>query len=381
MWITILAGLLAGLLQADLAAFAVRVAEALEQSGAKGAVLRAENPQLSSALEDSFRRRRIILLKEPDESGYVVNAWMSARRGRPLAVARIASQGREVTAIFSEIRESAPADATAEDAPAIAVRTRTLLAPELPVLDIAADGQGNLFVLHPDRLRVYGRNGTSLELKAEWGLDTGAERLRDPLVRLVVRENPPQLEIHSTAASVAASPPLPIEGYAVKAFGAAPTLRIPHPSRAIFAALQPVEGRNYFRGAHVPEIQGIAPVMSPQRAFWIVLDGAGQLLLADAELRPTGATVNGFGGDVASVMLSCAGTVALAAGGDPQPQRDRISLWRVENDRFLPQAHLEVDGAVRRLVALPPAPEKRGAAAIVLAVASRLEEIELSCAP
>jgi hypothetical protein len=115
-----------------------------------------------------------------------------------------------------------------------------------------------------------------------------------------------------------------------------------------------------------------------------VLDPAGRLFLADAELRPIlggGATAAGsFGGDVASLTLPCAGALVLAASSDVNPPRDRITMLRMENDALLPGASVELDGAVRRLKTLPPAGELRRVLAVAQSESGwRIDEIEVRC--
>lgn len=380
---------------ADVNGFAARVGQAVaqrrESTQPRGRVLlRVEDPgatgaaeQLLRALQEALRARGF----EPASEGEAViqvHAYLSLRRGQPLALARILAEGQEPVLLFTEFAPNAGARETPAEGPPVAIRTRTLLAPDLPVLDLEADAAGNLFVLHPDQVRVYDLNSAALPLKAEIGLDTGADRLRDPLVRLVARDNPRQLEIYSAAAAVSPAPPLPVEGYALKSFNAAAAIRVPHPWRAVFAPIKPVAGRNYFSTSAVARLAGLAPVSSPLRAHWALLSADGRLLLADADLRllPGGAAPGLFGGDVASAAVPCAGTLLLAAGSEPSPARDRISVLRVENDRILPYTSLELDGAVRRLKALPAAGDQRR----ILAVAekngtTRVEEIELRCSP
>ncbi len=378
--------------------FAARVAQAVAQrlapgeagvAPATGVVVRVEDPgnvgageQLSRALRDALRSQKLEVTVE-GEPAWQVHAYLSTRRGRPLAAARIRYEGREVAVLFAEFAAGVPPPVAPAEALAIAIRTRPLLAPDLPVLDLEADAAGNLFLLHPDRVRVLDLNAVGMPLKAELGLETGAGRLRDPLLRLVARDAPRQLEVYSAAASVPQPPPLPIEGYALRTFPAPARMRLPHPWRAVIAQVQSVAGRNYLQAPGVPELYGLAPVASPLRAHWVLLDAAGRLQLADADLRPFGpAVTGGFGGDVASAMLPCTGTLVLAASAEPNPARDRIAVLRVENDRLLPYTTLELDGAVRRLKALPATGDQRR----VLAVAeingsSRVDEIELRCAP
>jgi hypothetical protein len=92
-----------------------------------------------------------------------------------------------------------------------------------------------------------------------------------------------------------------------------------------------------------------------------------------------------FGGDVAAVNLSCAGSLVLSAGPDPQPAQDRIRILRVDRDQWTPYTQVELSGAVRRLVAMPPSPDAQGRSVIVLAVAEdqghayRLDAMEMSC--
>ncbi len=380
--------------------FARRVAQAAAQAREAGqrprVLVRVEDrggvgatPQLTRALEEALRQRGLELAAEGD-SAVQVHAYLSLRRSRPLAVARVLGEKGEAAVLFAEFSSSTGPETVPSEGPPLVIRTRPLLAPDLPVLDLEADAAGNLFVLHPDRVRVFDLNSAGLPMKAEVGLDTGAERLRDPLVRLLARDNPRQLELYSAAASLTAPPPLPVEGYALKTFGASTPLRLPHAWRAVTAQVQPVAGRNYFRSATVAQLYGLAPIISPLRAHWALLDAAGRLLLADAELRLiTGSAVPGpFGGDVASAALPCVGTVVLAAGADPLPTRDRITLLRVENDRLVPYTSLELDGAVRRLKTLPATGEQRR----VLAISEsgdrlpgrssfRIDEIELRCSP
>lgn len=390
--------------QAEVSDFARRVAQAAAQGREPGqrvrVLLRVEDlggvgatQQLVRALEEALRQRGLEPTAE-GESASQVHAYLSLRRGRPLAAARILGEKGEAAVLFAEFSPGAAAEAVPTEGPPLVIRTRPLLAPDLPVLDLEADAAGNLFVLHPDRVRVFDLNSAGLPMKAEVGLDTGAERLRDPLVRLLARDNPRQLELYSAAASVAAAPPLPLEGYALKTFGASVPLRLPHAWRAVFAQVQPVAGRNYFRSSTMAQIYGLAPVISPLRAHWVLLDGAGRLLLADADLRPlAGTAVTGpFGGDVASAALPCAGTVVLVAGAEPLPARDRVSLLRQENDRLFPYTSLELDGAVQRLKTLPATGEQRRILAIIETTEaggdrpaglfrSRIEEIELRCSP
>ncbi len=376
--------------QAEVNSFAARVAQSLPPRPGARAVLSVEDPggvgateQLARALLEALRQRGFEPATEGDSAAQArVSAYLSLRRGRPLAVARVLSEGREVAVLFAEFAPGAP-EAMQPGGPAVAIRTRTLLTLEMPVLDVEADSAGNLFVLHPDRIRVFDLLLAGVPLKAEVGLDTGAERLRDPLVRLLARDSPRQLEVYSAAAAVPAAPPLPLEGYALKTFAAATTMRLPHSARAVFAGVQVVAGRNYFRAAAAPEIQGLAPVSSPLRAHWVLLDGAGRLRLADTDLRTITMVPGDFGGDVASAALSCAGTLVLAAGAEPDPVRDHIAVLRVENDRLLPYTSLELEGAARRLKSLPgTATDQRRVLAVVQSSAgARIEEIELRCAP
>ena len=221
------------------------------------------------------------------------------------------------------------------------------------MLDLEADSAGNLFVLHPDRLIAYDLNAAGLPVKAEVGLDTGAGRLRDPLVRLQARENPRQLELYTAAEALGPAPPLAIQGYTLRSFDASVQMRLRHPWRAVSLPLQLVAGKNFFRGDSLAGVYGLAPVLSSRRAHWVLLDRAGRLVLTDARLRPVSVAAGPFGGDVASVALPCTGAVVMAAGPQPRPLYDRITVLRVENDRLVPLTNLEVEGAVRRLKALP----------------------------
>lgn len=396
-----------GLPQAEVNQFAERVAQRLEKRAGPWVLLRVENPaglgaveQLAAALRESFRRREFAVVTE-GEPAYQVHAYLSLRRGHPLAVARITTEGREIATLFAEFPKDAPPEQALPESAAVAVYTRAVLTSGVPVLDVETDDAGNLFVLHPERLRVFAFQAppsrVRLELKAEMGLDTGAERLRDPLVRLVALGEPRRLELHSAARSITPVPPLPIEGYTLKSFDASVPMRLGHSWRDVYAQLQPVAGKNFFRAtaagaaragtAPAAELYGLAPVISPLRAHWVLLDVAGRLLLADAELRPIGPPAPGvFGGDVASGVLSCAGPVVLAAGADPNPSRDRITVFRLQNDRFSPYTHVEVEGAVRRMKSLPGTGEQQREQQRFLAVAQtdhgwRIEEIELRCPP
>lgn len=375
---------------ADVSAFAARVAQAAGAANAGSRVLlRVDDPggtgaaeQLRQALRDSLREQKLDTMTE-GEAPLQILSYLGMRRDRPLAIARIVQDGRELQVLFAEFTNE-PAAAVAPPAgPAVAIRTRSLFSPEFTVLDLEADTAGNLFLAHPDRIRVFDLNASGLPLKAEVGLETGAEHLRDPLVRMQLRDTPHQLELYSAAPMITNPPPVPLEGYALKAFPAAVKMRVTHPWRAVSATLQLANGRNYFRSATVPELWGLAPVLSPLRAHWIVLDTGGHLQLADADLRLMGAPYAGtFGGDVASASLPCAGTVVLAASSDAAPARDRITVLRVENDQILPYTTIEIEGAVRRLKALPAAGDQRR----ILAVSevngtTRIEEIELRCSP
>lgn len=382
--------------QAEVNDFAAKLAQRLAQATGSGArvVLRVEDPggigaaeQLTRALRESLRLRGVEPAVE-GEAAYHVHAYLSRRRGRPLGVAHISTESREVAVLFAEFSSDAAAETAPAEGAAVAIRTRTLLTPDQPVLDLEADPAGNLFVLHADRVRVFDLNSAGLPLKAEIGLDTAADRQRDPLVRLLARDAPRQLEAYSASATVPPAPPLPIEGYALRTFTASTPMRVPHPWRAVFAQIQPVAGRNFFRSASMPELYALAPVISPLRAHWALLDGSGRLLLADADLRPISVAAGTYGGDIASAALPCAGTVVLAAGADPNPVRDRISVLRVENDRLLPYTSLELNGAVRRLKALPATGDQRRILAVTeTGVAAqtregtRIEEIELRCSP
>ena len=401
--------------QAEVDAFARRVAQAVGQSQAPGphsrVLLPVEDPgrvgaagQLARALQEA------LLLEgfEPMAAGefpHQVFAYLSLRRGRPLAAVRILGkrgEGKEVAVLFAEFSPGETPEAVQPEGPPMIIRTRTLLATDLPVLDLEADSAGNLFVLHPDRLVVFDLNDAGLPvkvpvkspIKAKVELDTGAERLRDPLVRLLVRDSPRRLELYSAAETLARTPRLTIEGYTVRSLKASAPLRLSHPRRGVSLQLQLVAGRNFFRGGTVAKLYGVAPVLSPLRAHWVLLDGAGRLVLTDASLRPISIASGPFGGDVASVALPCTGTIVITAGPEPHPLRDRISIFRVEDDRLLPFTSLELEGAVRRLKVIPAAGETRRILAVVQinavsqtnAVArtdqtTRIEEIELRCAP
>ncbi len=290
------------------------------------------------------------------------------------------------------------------------IRTRTLLTTELPVLDLEADREGNLFVLHPDRLVVFDLNAAGppvkAPVKAEVRLDTGAERLRDPLVRLLAHDSPRRLELYSAAETLAPAPPRTIEGYTLRSLEASAPLRMSHPWRAVSLQFRLAAGRNFLYGGPVAKLYGLAPVRSPLRARWVLLDGTGRLVLTDASLRPISIASGPFGGDVASAALPCTGTVVMAAGPEPHPVRDRISVLRVENDRLLPFTSLAMEGAVRRLKTLAPVGKARRILAVIQSnavvqtnavvqssavvqsdvaaqanQATRIEEIELRCSP
>ena len=389
--------------QAEVDAFARRVAQTVGQSQAPGphsrVLLQVEDlggvgaaGQLARALQEA------LLLEgfEPMAAGefpHQVLAYLSLRRGRPLAAVRIlgkGGEGREIAVLFAEFSPGETPEAVQPEGPPVIIRTRTLLATDLPVLDLEADPAANLFVLHPDRLVVFDLNAAGLPakapikapVKAAVKLDTGAGRLRDPLVRLLVRDSPRRLELYSAAETLAPAPPLTIKGYTVRSLKASSPLRLSHPRRGVSLQLQLAAGRNFFRGGTVAKLYGVAPVLSPLRAHWVLLDGAGRLVLTDAKLRPINAAPGPFGGDVASVTLPCTGTVVMAAGPEPHPLRDRISLLRVENDRLLPFTSLEVEGAVRRLKAIPAGGETLRILAVVETdQTTHIEEIELRCAP
>lgn len=379
--------------QGEVEAFCGRVAEAIPQASAEPVaarvLLRVEDPggagageELRQCLREALRARNLEAVSE-GEAAWQVHAYLARRAGRPLAVARISGPGREPAVLFALFPPGVAAEGVSPGGPAVAIRTRRLFASLLPVLDLEADAAGNLFVLHPDRIRVYDLNTASVPLKAEVGVDSGADRLRDPLVRLVARDTPRQLELYTAALSVPQPPPVPLEGYALKTFAASARMRVAHPWRGVSVQLQPVSGRNYFRGTTVPQLYAAAPVLSPLRAHWAVLDTAGRLQLADADLRPFGPYATGaFGSDAASASLPCAGTLVLATSADAAPARDRITVLRVENDRLLPYTTLEVEGAVYRLKAVPAAGEERRILAVAeTGDARHIEEIELRCAP
>jgi hypothetical protein len=377
---------------AEVSAFAARVTQSLAGAmGSKGRVLlRVEDPgetgaaeQVASALRDALRQAGIEAASEGDLP-WQLHIYLGRRNGLPLATARITNEWREAALLFAAFPVPVGAGSPAAGGPALVTSVRTLLASDLPVLDLEADAAGNLFVLCSDRLRLYDLNAPAYPMKAEIGIDTGSDRLRDPLVRLVARDSPRQLDMYSAAGKLAPAPPLPLDGYALKGIAAPAKLQWPHPWRATPATLQIIAGRNYFSSAAVPQIQGLAPVVGPLRAHWAVLDPAGRLFLADAELRPIlggGATAAGsFGGDVASLTLPCAGALVLAASSDVNPPRDRITVLRMENDALLPGTSVELDGAVRRLKTLPPSGELRRVLAVAQSESGwRIDEIEVRC--
>ena len=162
--------------QTEVDAFARRVAQALAQSQAPGphsrVQLQVEDAggigaagQLARALQEA------LLLEgfEPTAAGkfgHQVFAYLSLRRGLPLAAVRILRKGQEVAVLFAEFSPGAAPGPGQPEGPPVAIRTRTLLATALPVLDLEADRQGNLFVLHPDRLVVFDLNAVGLPGKA-----------------------------------------------------------------------------------------------------------------------------------------------------------------------------------------------------------------------
>ena len=409
--------------QAEVDAFARRVAQTLAQSQAPGphsrVQLQVEDAggvggagQLARALHEA------LLLEgfEPmagGKFGHRVFAYLSLRRGRPLAAVRIlgeGGEGKEVAVLFAEFSPGAAPEPIQPEGPPVTIRTRTLLATELPVLDLEADRKGNLFVLHPDRLVVFDLNAVGLPgklpVKAVVELDTGADRLRDPLVRLLAHDSPRRLELYSAAETLAPAPPQIIEGYTLRSLEASALLRVSHPWRAVSLQFRLAAGRNFLYGGPVTKLYGLAPVRSPLRAHWVLLDGTGRLVLTDASLRPISIASGPFGGDVASAALPCTGTLVMAAGPEPHPLRDRISVLRVENDRLLPFTSLAMEGAVRRLKTLAPVGKARRILAVVQTNAvvqssavvqsdvaaqanaaaqangaTRIEEIELRCSP
>lgn len=315
------------------------------------------------------------------EAAVQVEAFLASREGRPIAVVRVQAPGRDAHILFAAL-DAAGTDVPASAGPALAIRTRTLFTSDLPVLDLDADAAGNLFVLHPDRLRVRDLNAAGLPLKNEVGLETGAERLRDPLARLAVNEAARQIAIYGAAASLAPAPPIPFEGYTLKSFPAATPWRVVNPWRSVAADIQMVAGRNYFHSAAAGDLYALAPAAGVTRSHWAVLSVPGRLWLADPDMRPLiGSSAPGtFGGDVASVPLACAGTVILAPGDEAAPARDRISVLRVENDRLVPYSSVEVEGAIYRLKALPSSGEQHRVLAVTQrGPAVRVEEIELQC--
>lgn len=377
--------------------FAAKVAQAAAQAiaapvGEPGgsrparAVLRVEDAAnvggsqyLTQALQQALAAQKIQL--GSGEDAVQVEAFLANREGRLIAVARVQAPGRDARVLFAAV-DGTSSEAATPAGPDLAIRTRTLLRSDLPVLDLEADRSGNLFVLHPDRLRVRDLNTPGLLLKNAVGLETGAERLRDPLGRLVINEGARQIGIYTAAVSAAAAPPVPFEGYTLKFLPASAAMPVAHPSPGVAAGIQMVAGRNYFHSAAAGDFYAIAPVTGVTRSHWAVLGVPGRLWLADDSLGPViGSSAPGtFGGDVASVQLACAGTVVLAASADAAPARDRISVLRVENDRFVPYRSLEIEGAVYRLKALPAAGEQRRVLAVTKSdSAVRVEEIELQC--
>lgn len=390
----------------EVAAFAARVTRSLVGAiGPKArVVMRVQDPgetgaadQVGLALRDSLRQAGVETAVE-GESPWQLQVYLGRRNGLPLATARILNESREVALLFAAFSTQAADAAPAAAGPALTLSSRTLLRSDLPVLDVEADATGNLFVLYTDRVRLYDLNAPDLPMKAEVGIDTGSDHLRDPLVRLLARENPRELLMYSAATTLGPAPPLPLDGYVLKSFAAPVRISWPHPSRATVVTLQVMAGRNYFSSAAIPQVQAIAPVASPLRGNWVVLDTAGRLMVTDAELRPIGnertpgfaeagfaariaaMPAGSFGGDVASLTLQCSGVLVLAASSDVDPPRDRIAVLRLENDALLPSAGMEVEGAVRRLKALPLAGEPRRVLAVVQADAAwRIDEIEVKC--
>ncbi len=367
---TVMLLLAVALPQAELERFAARVAQTAAAAGAgTRAALRVEDAgatgagdQVSRALQDALRQRGIETLGQGN-AALQITAYLSLRTGHPLVAARVLNDGREAATLLAEF--APPETATAMSAAAaVTVRTRTLLITDSPVLDVDADSTGNLFVLHAGALRAYDLNASTPSLKTEVGLDTGADRLRDPLVRLVLNEAEKRLEIY-TAATAVAQPPMLVGSYTLKSF-AAPA-RLPGP--VTLAA-----GRNHFRSPAVPEVYGITALPGGGRAQWALLDGRGRVRLADTELRPLAVAPGEYGGDVAAVTAPCAGTLVLVAGDEIDPARDRITLLRLDNDRLTPYSAVEIDGAVTRLKTL-------SSGKILAVTPQRIDELEVRCTP
>lgn len=409
----------------DVAAFATRIAQAVSGAAREAAsngevpprtrvLLRVEGAagqsgvlepgsaaQVDRAVREALRREKLEPVTE-GEAAYSVRVWIGLRGTQPLGVARVTNGGGREMAVLFALLPAGGASAPAGSA-ALEVHTRSLLSVEGQVLDVAADNAGNLFVLQPDLLRIADMNAPGMPTKAEIGIQTSAERLRDPLVRMRLRELPRELELHTAAAEIGPPPPVPVEGYAIRSFAADATMSVGNPARSLLLQIQPVAGRNYFRAAGLVPFQGIAAVDGSGRAAWALLDLNGRVQLYDTALHSLNEPAPGvFGGDLEAVDTSCAGPLVLAAGPDAAPARDRVSILRLDNERLVPYSSIEIDGAVRRLVSVPgdagtrpsgwPAPGKAeglvpaGATRRILAVAesdgaSRVVEIELRCAP
>lgn len=368
--------------------------------------------QINRAVCDALRAEKFEPVPE-GEAAYSVRVWLSLRGAQPLGVARVTkgsqaggfvpAEGRERGVVFVLFPAGSAASPAGPARPAVEVRTHSLLSLDGPVLDLKVDTAGNLFLLQPDSLRVVELNAPGAPTKAEVGIQTAAERLRDPLVRMVLREPLRELELHTAASEIGPPPPVAVEGYTIRNFPASAAMTMVHPSQPTPLQVQPAAGRNYFiavpsttPGSALTQFYGIAPVGGSGRAAWAALDLAGRLQLYDASLRPAGDPAPGvFGGDVAAVTVSCAGTLVLAASADAAPASDRISVFRAENDRLVSYTSIEIDGAVRRLESVPgegaasplgsgPS-EARPGMARVLAVTqskgmSRIVAIELRCA-
>jgi len=376
------------------AAPGARVLLRVEDAGGLGA-----SEQVARALREALRKRALETLVE-GEARFRVSAYVSLRKGRPLLSALISEGEGEgaVEVLFAELGAApAPGAPAAGVAPALLVRTRPLLFLGGRVLDVAVDPAGEVFVVQPEKIQVFDLASSARALKAEVAVDSGAAKLRDPLVRLQFREQPPRVELYSSASRIPSVPGFTVQGYQLRVAGAPAKIRVDHPA-GFSTDFEAAEGRNFFTSGGSPGFYAWAPVFGEGRAPWVILDLAGRLMLTDASLRPLGVPAPGqFGGDVATVALPCAPTMVLAAGAEADPVRDRVSLLAVQGNGFAPLATVELDGAVRRLNALgnrslaPAAPSVEGgpgdpAVARVLAVvegggATRLEEIEVRCAP
>jgi hypothetical protein len=302
-----------------------------------------------AAVRAELRTLNVAMTEGASDAPWRVDAWLSARRGRPLAVFRVIGGGAEVGIHFAD---AGPNDATAGGPAApVTLQSRLLVDLGQPVVDAALAGQNRLIVLLADRLLVYALTDAAPEVQADLGLQTGADRLRDPLARLRIQGQ--EVSVYSAAHVVGPSPPLPVDGYTVKVYGAA----TPLPGWPVrFAA-----GRNYFQHATAGDLLEVAPLGNR----WVTLDLDGRLALASSDLRVLRAAPGEFDGGVATLSLPC-GFFVLAG-----THTNRLAVLRAETDRLHHVTDHELPAGITRLVA--------GSDRALAVTGSQIQQVELTC--